>query len=94
MLTPLERRVLWLRKLCEKRGVSFDDVIGRSRLARDCAVRSEAYLKFRNDGLSLPAIGRFFDRDHTTVLSGINYFIRKSYGKHKQSSDIGSGKQA
>ncbi len=94
MLTPLERRIAWLHKLCEERGVSFEDVMGRSRLARHCIVRSEAYVKFRNDGWSLPAIGRFFDRDHTTVLSGINYFMRKLNGKHKQVADLGPHQQA
>lgn len=94
MLTPLQRRIDWLHRLCEERGVSFDDVMGRSRLARDCMVRSEAYIKFRNDGWSLPAIGRFFNRDHTTVLSGINYFMRKKNGQHKQKPDIGAHQQA
>lgn len=94
MLTPFERRVAWVRELCEQRGVSFQDVMGRSRLARDCMVRSEAYIKFRSEGLSLPAIGRFFNRDHTTVLSGINYFMRKSNAEHKQSSNSGSVQQA
>jgi chromosomal replication initiation ATPase DnaA len=29
------------------------------------------FLEFREEGMSLPEIGRFFKRDHTTVCHGI-----------------------
>jgi chromosomal replication initiation ATPase DnaA len=76
MLTPYERRVEWLRQLCEDCGVCYDDVMGRSRLKPISNVRALAYLKFRQDGLKLSAIGRFFGRDHTTVMKVTNNMMK------------------
>ena len=76
MMTPHEKRVAWLKQLCEDCGVCYDDVMGRSRLKRISNVRALAYLKFRQDGLTLPVIGRFFGRDHTTVMKVTNNMMK------------------
>ena len=68
LLTPHERRVAWLKQLCDDCGVCYGDVMGRSRFKRVSNVRALAYHKFIEDGMSLSAVGRFFDRDHTTVM--------------------------
>jgi chromosomal replication initiation ATPase DnaA len=68
LLTPHERRVAWLKQLCEDCGVCYNDVMGRSRFKRISNVRAVAYAKFIDDGMSLSAVGRFFGRDHTTVM--------------------------
>jgi chromosomal replication initiation ATPase DnaA len=81
LLTPHERRVAWLKQLCDDCGVCYDDVMGRSRLKRISNVRALAYLKFRQDGLTLPTIGRFFGRDHTTVMKVTNNMIKASNGQ-------------
>lgn len=52
-------------------GLSVDVLRGRSRLRRVCVVRWAVMLALRLKGLSLPAIGRLLNRDHSTVLSGI-----------------------
>lgn len=76
MMTPHEKRVAWLKQLCEDCGVCYEDVMGRSRLKRISNVRAVAYLKFRQDGLTLPVIGRFFGRDHTTVMKVTNNMMK------------------
>jgi chromosomal replication initiation ATPase DnaA len=81
MLTPHERRVAWLKRLCEDCDVCYEDVMGRSRLKRISNVRALAYLKFRQDGLTLPVIGRFFGRDHTTVMKVTNNMIKAANGQ-------------
>ena len=81
LLTPHERRVAWLKQLCEDSGVCYRDVMGRSRFKRISNVRSVAYLKFRQDGLTLSQIGDFFGRDHTTVVKVTNNMIRASNGQ-------------
>jgi chromosomal replication initiator protein len=72
MMTPAERRKIHVMEVCSEAGVSLQDVMGSSRLANICRVRQRLFYDFRKDGMSLPEIGRFFGRDHTTVLHGIN----------------------
>lgn len=80
-LTPHERRVAWLKQLCEDCGVCYGDVMGRSRKKPISNVRAAAYLKFRQDGLTLPVIGRFFGRDHTTVMKVTNNMVKNASQK-------------
>ncbi len=49
--------------------VSVEEIVGPSRAARVCVARACAMAVVREaTDLSLPAIGRLFDRDHTTVM--------------------------
>jgi chromosomal replication initiation ATPase DnaA len=55
----------------------------RSQIVVDATlsnVRAQAYLKFRQDGLTLPTIGRFFGRDHTTVMKVTNNMVKNGKG--------------
>lgn len=52
-------------------GVSLEEMQGRDRRKHIVAARQVCYWQARKSGHSLPEIGRFFNRDHTTVLSGI-----------------------
>lgn len=58
-------------EVSEVSGVSIDEMKGRSRNKHTVSARQLCYWQGRKAGLSLPEIGRFFNRDHTTVLSGI-----------------------
>ena len=51
--------------------VTVDILRGPSRLKNDCHARQDAWLEIYHEGYSMPRIGRFFNRDHTTVLHGI-----------------------
>jgi chromosomal replication initiation ATPase DnaA len=52
-------------------------VLGRSRTSHISEARQALYSALRAQGLSLPAIGRFMQRDHTTVLYGIQAHRRR-----------------
>jgi hypothetical protein len=72
MLTPYERRMVRVREACIEADISFDDLMGTTRTAKVCRVRHRLFYEFNSEGMSLPEIGRFFNRDHTTVLHGVN----------------------
>lgn len=62
-----------IRVVATRHGVSVADIKGATRVFHIVAARQEAMVlvyKLRPD-LSLPAIGRIFDRDHTTVLHAV-----------------------
>jgi chromosomal replication initiation ATPase DnaA len=62
-----------IRLVATRHGVSVADIKGATRVFHIVAARQEAMAlvyKLRPD-LSLPAIGRIFDRDHTTVLHAV-----------------------
>lgn len=51
--------------------VPVQDVCGKGRRERVALARFHAYAACRALGYSLPVIGRFFGRDHSTVLHGL-----------------------
>lgn len=55
-------------------GVTFDDIRGRSTFQEVCAARREAMARVRAMGFSLPGVGRFFDRDHSSVHAALRKF--------------------
>lgn len=68
-MTPTENIV---RTVCEYRGVASRDLLGRLRTKDVAQSRQEAmHLLRATSKLSLPQIGRCFDRDHTTVLHSL-----------------------
>jgi len=62
------------------------DLMGRSKLRCYVLPRHEAMWRMRqvmrSDGVtprySLPQIGRFFDRDHTTVIAACNRHLKRT----------------
>ena len=52
-------------------GLSVDELRGKGREIRVSHPRQEAMLMMHEAGYSMPRIGRFFKRDHTTILHGI-----------------------
>ena len=54
-------------------GISIEDLKGRSRTRDIANTRHIAIYLIRNlTGMSLPAIGQIFKRDHTTILSSLD----------------------
>lgn len=52
--------------------VSVAEILGRRRTARIASARLLAYwVLSRHADLSYSAIGRLFDRDHSTILAGV-----------------------
>lgn len=61
-----------IQRVCTYFGISIDDLKGRSRTKPIVRPRQIAmYLARLHTNLSLPDLGRIFDRDHSSVLSGI-----------------------
>lgn len=54
-------------------GITIKDIRAPGRMKKVVAARHEAIAAIRRirPDLSLPAIGRFFNRDHTTILSAL-----------------------
>ena len=58
-------------------GVSMADFRGRSRTRHISRPRMMAYYYCRTlTGASLPAIGKVFNRDHTSIISGVRVIHR------------------
>lgn len=66
------------RSLAQQRGVPLMALIGRRRSPQVSGVRFELWTVLRDTlALSFPEIGMLFDRDHSTVLVGIEAHRRK-----------------
>jgi len=73
------RRVI--AQIAGEHGVPLDRVMGRCRLARVSYARHHAMAVIRwSSGLSFPEIGRYFGRDHTTVIAGVRRYERELNG--------------
>jgi chromosomal replication initiation ATPase DnaA len=84
MLTPRERRRMKIEQICDRRRVTVEELMGRSRFKRVCAARKEAYVMLRQERLSFPTIGRMFGRDHTTVVDGVQRYERDQHERKKE----------
>lgn len=71
-MTPRDHSMEIIREIARQHGVSPEAILGRSRYPKDIKARHAAYAAVRErKGISYPAVGRIFGRDHTTVLSGV-----------------------
>ena len=68
------------REVCEEAEIPVCLVLGPGRDAHLCRVRETIYDIATRHGFSLTQIGRVFQRDHTTVMSGLRN-IRKRRGE-------------
>jgi len=58
-------------QVCSKHGVTLADIRGPARPRRIARARHETFARIRREtAFSLPSIGRWFHKDHTTVLYG------------------------
>lgn len=67
-MTPRERLILELEPIAVKYDLTFKEVLVRSRARRLVNARREMAHYLHEKGRSLTEIGRFFARDHTTIL--------------------------
>jgi len=71
MHQPKWKRIL--TKVCRKHGVSVKDVLSSSRFRNVTRARQEAvYHVIIETGLTYPAVGRLFNRDHSTAIHCFN----------------------
>lgn len=71
-----------VRQVAERHGVPVHHVVGVSRSPEHVKPRTEAMYLIRETGrFSYPQIGRFFGRDHSTVIAAVR--------RHKLGLDAG-----
>lgn len=84
---------LWqniVNEVAEKHGICAGDIMGKSRRRDIYAARKEAIMRIwdevrMHDGSrpSLPVIGRWFQRDHTTILYTLGHLV-KPYDRRRR----------
>lgn len=58
--------------VCDRHNVSHQDLLSPRRFRNLVRARHEAWwLAYTQSEASYPAIGKFFNRDHTTIMFGI-----------------------
>lgn len=63
-----------VNQVAHEYGVTEDAIFGRGRWEPLASARKEAIYRCRNKlGLSLPILGFYFNRDHTTILSALRH---------------------
>lgn len=72
-MTPAEQTEAIIAEIAALHGIEPRAITGRRRTPRIVLARQHAYaeVKARRAHLSLPAVGRAFGRDHSTILGGI-----------------------
>lgn len=78
-----ERRKSWkdiVNEVCEKHGVSFNDLVSHRRPRIVYTARHEAYYRLREEtSYSLPHIAKLLGRcDHSVVMHGIKMFKERN----------------
>jgi chromosomal replication initiator protein len=71
-------------EIAESHGVTLDMVLGPERSDHIVRAREHALAVVRwSTGLSFPAIGNIFDRDHSTVMSAVRRYEAMLNGKRR-----------
>lgn len=74
---PIGRARELLEPVLQRHMVTWKQVAGKDRHNVIVAARQECMWVLNKAGMSLPMIGRFMKRDHTTVLHGVQQHERK-----------------
>lgn len=76
--TPFKKWHAYIKGRADNLGVSYEDLIGRSRKRKLVVFRQMIWLEMQRAGKSLPEISSFFDnRDHTTILHGVREAVKR-----------------
>jgi len=71
-LTPRDRAKILMLEICEKHFLSPVEILSNRRTGPIVTARQELMYRLRMETTwSLPQIGRFLDKDHTTILHGV-----------------------
>lgn len=69
-----------IEAICSSHAVTFEEIHGRGRTRRISQAREELWWQLRchpGASFSYAEIGSFFDRNHTTVMSGVRAHMRR-----------------
>lgn len=77
--TPAEDTYAVLDRIAAKHGLTREQLLHDTHKHRFAHARQEAMAELYGDGsrFSLPALGRLFGKDHSTILYGIRAFNRR-----------------
>ncbi len=76
MLTPSFSAIV--AEVCAKHGVSWRELVSQRRAKPLVRARHEAYWRcIAETRASYPQVARLFDRDHTTIMHGVNAHRRR-----------------
>lgn len=70
LVTEARNMVSIVQQIASDNGLTMAEIKSRSKVAAICKPRQHAYVKLMDAGFSAAGIGRFFGRDHTTILDG------------------------
>ena len=85
--TPKDRYRNLIKTVAKAYGFTYEDMIGRNKTHYCVVARQHCYATLLNCGLSYSAVGRLMDRDHTTVMHGIEqheYRIKRAEKRAKE----------
>jgi len=75
-----------LRVVSQVSGLSTNEILGKSRTNEACYCRDVCYhLMFERLGMSKVAIGKVFNRDHATVINGLEVIKNEKHNTELQS---------
>lgn len=78
---PFKMRAI-VAKVLVNHNYNWTEIVGKSRKQKICEVRFEIWSDLQLAGYSLPQIGRLFNKDHTTILSGIRSYNGRRRERH------------
>ena len=61
-----------IRRIAREHGLTYDDIVGKSRVKHIMAARRECYIALRALGMSYPWIAKSLNRTHGAVWYGIH----------------------
>ena len=77
-------------RICDEEGLSISELIGRSQERRLAWPRQRFCFEARALGKTLPQIGRFINRDHTTVIYSIRRYKDRCAHPPEDHKPVGS----
>jgi len=77
--------------VAERHGLTSADLIGPCRNSEIVTARCAAMYELRWAGFSLPAIGRFLKKDHSTVMYALRKFPPIVRGNSRALVEAGAG---
>ncbi|PRD42097.1 hypothetical protein C5748_18250 [Phyllobacterium phragmitis] len=93
--TPLDTIPAIIARVAHQHGFTYDDIIGLSRSRKLINVRFEAIAAVRaaRPNMTLPEIGKRFNRDHTTILHALKKMGVKQTGAPRRVYDLDAIKE-
>lgn len=90
-ITPKDRYRHIISNVAKAYGFTYQDMVGRCKTYQRVVARQHCYFALVNLGLSYSAVGRLMDRDHSTVMHGVeqhDYRMQRAEKRAKEQGNI------